>query len=178
MSYPTTLCERTTEMLTGMRLYGAIGAAVVVALFLAWAMRVNHLRGQYKAALTACEANHKQFIADVAAKTAEAQRLDAEHVQQVHIADEQARSENDAQIRQRIANAVAAVRVRNASTQNRGSGSGAAPVSRPTETASGPDGANTAPVIPSTADLEICAENTEKAVGWQSWWQSVEAIPR
>lgn len=163
--------------LAGMRLWGAIGAAVVVALFVAWAFRVNSLRAAHLEERRACEANHKQFVADVRARTAQAQAEDAAHAKQVETAQDQARSENDAQIRQRIASAVAAVRVRNASTQNRGSGSGAAPVSRPAETASSSAPASGEAVVPAH-DLEVCAVNTEKAAGWLSWWTSVQAIPR
>lgn len=163
--------------LAGMRLYGAIAGAVVVALFLAWVMRVNHLRGQYKAALAACEANHKQFVADVQAKTAEAQRLDALNKTRVETSQEKARTDNDAEIRRRIAAAVAAVRVQPKTAANGVSGRGAAPVSSAPPASQGADGAGQAPLV-QPADLEICAANTELAIGWQAWWRSVEAIPR
>lgn len=159
------------------RLYAMIGAGVVVALFLAWVWRVNHLRAEYKAALVACEANHKQFVADVQAKTAEAQRIDAEHKAQVEAQQTQIQSEKNDAIRNAIAAARAtAGRVQPNASQNSVGRGNAAPVPQPATASLSADGAGEASEL--AADRMICAENTVKSEGWLSWWHSVQAIPR
>jgi hypothetical protein len=160
--------------LAGPRLYGAIAGAVVVALFLAWVMRVNHLRGQYKAALAACEANHKQFVADVQAKTAEAQRLDAEHKAQVETNQDKITKEENSASTDRIERYRTAARVQPVAAKANPSRSGTAPVPKPTEAASGIATEDRASELPA-ADRLICATNTGIAEGWQEWWAKIDA---
>ena len=163
--------------LAGMKLWGAIGAAVAVALFLAWVWRIDSLRAHYKKDLAACEQKHQQFVADVKARTDEARRLDAAHKAEVEQRDASIAKEKDSEIRKRIADAVAAVRVRIVSTPVRSGGSGSPPVSGAPVAAASPAGASQEAVVP-VADLSVCAANTVKAEGWQDWWKSVEAVPR
>ncbi len=163
--------------LAGMKLWGAIGAAVAVALLFAWVWRIDSLRASYKKDLAACEANHQQFVADVKARTDEARRLDAAHKAEVESNQARISQEKDSEIRKRIADAVAAVRVRIVSTPVHSGGSGNPPVPGAPIAAASPAGASQEAVVP-VADLSVCAENTVKAEGWQAWWKSVEAVPR
>lgn len=164
--------------LEGLKLYGAIGAAVMIALFLAWVWRIDSLRAAHKKDLAACVANHAQFVADVKARTDEARRLDAAHKAEVERNQDRISKESDDEIRQRIAAAVVAVRgrVRNTPAIHPGS-RGSPAVSIAPFTPAGPAGADQAAVVPA-ADLEMCAANTVKAEGWQSWWKDVQAISR
>lgn len=159
------------------RLYAMIGAGVIIALFLAWVWRVNHLRAEYKAALTACEANHKQFVADVTAKTLEAQRLDAEHKATVETNQDKITKESSSDYQAQLAALRArydALRVQpKASTNSVGRG-GSAPVPSLPEAASGSDAAS------ATCDLnKFNAEaNALQLGGLQGWIRDQEAIPR
>ncbi len=163
--------------LVGMRLYGAIAGAVVVALFLAWVLRIDHLRAQHLKERIACEQKYNQFVADVKARTDEARRLDAAHKAEVERNDSRVSQEKDSEIRKRIADAVAAVRVRIVSTPIHSGSGRSPPVSGAPVAAASPAGASQEAVVPVT-DLSICAENTIKAEGWQNWWEPVTAIPR
>ncbi len=163
--------------LGGLKLYAAIGAAVVVALFLAWVWRIDTLRAHYKRDLVACQLNHQQFVADVKARTDEARRLDAAHKAEVESHDARISQEKDSEIRKRIADAVAAVRVRIVSTPVHPSGSRSSPVSGVAIAAASPAGASQEAVV-SSDDLAICATNTVKAEGWQDWRKNVVAVPR
>ncbi len=163
--------------LVGMRLWGAIGAAVVVALLCAWVWRIDSLRAQHKKDLAACVLNHQQFVADVKARTDEARRLDAAHKAEVEQRQSQISQEKDSEIRKRIADAVAAVRVRIVSTPVHSGSSRSPPVPGASIAAASPAGASQEAIVP-VADLSICAENTVKAEGWQDWWKGVEAVPR
>lgn len=163
--------------LAGLKLYGAIGAAVAVMLFLGWVWRIDSLRAQHKKDLAACVANHAQFVADVKARTDEARRLDAAHKAEVEASQARIEKEKDSEIRKRIADAVAAVRVRVVSTPVHSSGSGNPPVSGAPVAAVSPAGASQEAIVP-VADLATCAANTVKAEGWQEWWKGVSAIPR
>ena len=163
--------------LVGMRLYVAIAGAVVVALFLAWVLRIDHLRAQHLKERDACVLKHQQFVADVEARTDEARRLDAAHKAEVEQRQSQISQEKDSEIRKRIADAVAAVRVRIVSTPVHSGSSGSPAVSGAPIAAASPAGASQEAVVP-TSDLTICAANTVLAEGWQEWWKSVEAVPR
>jgi hypothetical protein len=164
--------------LAGLKLYGAIGAAVMVALFLAWVWRIDSLRAHYKQDLEACQTNHAQFVADVKAKTDEARRLDAAHKTEVEAKQAQISQENDNEIRRKIAAAVAAVGKRVQLTPaTHPSGSGNPAMSSATVAPASAAGAGETAVVPA-ADLATCATNTVLAEGWQTWWKGVEAIPR
>lgn len=158
-----------------------IGASLILLLLLsvqtARLSASQHHSKKVETQLVECQANHKQFVADTVAKTAEAQRLDAEHKAQVEAAQEQVRSENDAQIRQRIAAAVAAVRVRNASAQNHSGGSGAKNLPSTGQTAVGFNGTSEIALMDED-DQSICSENTVKAQGWKDWNEAVQSISR
>lgn len=164
--------------LTGLRLYGAIGAAIAVALFLAWVWRIDSLRGQYKQELAACQTNHAQFVADVKAKTDEARRIDAAHKAEVERNQNKISQESDHDIRKQIAAAVAAARSRvQSAPAAHPSGSGSPAVPSTPVAAVNPAGADQAAIVPA-ADLTTCATNTVLAEGWQSWWKGVAAVPR
>jgi len=164
--------------LAGLKLYGAIGAAVVVALFLAWVWRIDSLRASYKQELAACRTNHAQFVADVKAKTDEARRLDAAHKAEVERNQNKVSEESDHEIRAKIAAAVAAARSRmQPAPAAHPSSGGSPPVSRAPIPTGSPAGAGQEAVVPAE-DLTTCATNTVLAEGWQSWWKGVAAIPR
>lgn len=165
--------------LAGLKLYGAIGVAVVVALLCAWVWRIDSLRASYKQQLANCQANHAQFVADVRAKAAQAQAADAANKAQVENAQAKVSQENDSEIRQRIAAAVAAVRVRvqPVATPAHPGSSGDARVSQAPDPAVDPAGASQTAIVPAS-DLTTCATNTVKDEGWQAWWKSVQTIPR
>ena len=163
--------------LAGLKLYGAIGAAVVVALFLAWVWRIDSLRASYKQELAACRTNHAQFVADVKAKN-EARRLDAAHKAEVERNQNKISEESDHEIRAKIAAAVAAARSRRQSAPAaHPGGSGSPSVPSTPVAASSPAGAGQEAVVPAE-DLTTCATNTVLVEGWQSWWKGVAAIPR
>jgi hypothetical protein len=166
-------------MLSGLKLYGAIGAAVVVALFFAWVWRIDSLRATYKQELAACQTNHAQFVADVKSKTELARLADAAHKAEVERNQNKISQESDNEIRARIAAAVAAVhsRVQHTPAQAHSSSSGDPAMPSPAVSAASPAGAGQEAVVP-TADLEVCAANTVLAEGWQSWWKEVAAVPR
>lgn len=127
-------------------------------------------------ALEACKANHTQFVADVKSKTELARLRDAENKARVEREQEKIRSENDAQIRSRIA-AARADRVRTA-TAKAHPGSGGNPSVPGTANAPlHPVGEGTAAQLHVADDL-ICIDNTIKAEGWQDWWKEVSAIER
>lgn len=157
------------------RLYAAAGAAIVVALLLAWVARIDHLRAQHKRETIECQANFAKFRADVEARTELARISDAAHKAEVERNQEKIRADSDAEIRRRIADAVS--RVRAGSSSNRVSRGGGAPVSRPADAPGSPAGDGEASEL-STADRMICAENTVKVEGWQDWYRQVAAIPR
>ena len=163
--------------LAGLKLYGALGAALAVALFLGWVWRIDSLRGRYKQELAACQANHAQFVADVKSHTELARKEDAVHKAEVERAYVQKSQESDNEIRRRIAAAVAAVRVRVVSTPVHPGGGGSPAVPGAPVAAASPAGASQEAVV-SSSDLTTCAENTIKAEGWQSWWKSVAAVPQ
>lgn len=163
--------------LAGMRLWGAIGAAVVVALFVAWAFRVNSLRATHLEERRACEANHKQFVADVQAKTLEAQRLDAEHKATVETNQDKITKESSSDYQAQLAALRArydSLRVQSKAPANGISRGSSAPVPSVPETASGPDAAGAA------CDLnKFNAEaNALQLGGLQNWVRDQEAIPR
>lgn len=163
--------------LAGMRLYGAIGAAVVVALFVAWAFRVNSLRATHLEERRACEANHKQFVADVQAKTLEAQRLDAEHKATVETNQDKITKESSSDYQAQLAALRArydALRVQPRTAQNSVSRGSGPPVPSIPEAASGSDAAG------ATCDLnKFNAEaNALQLGGLQGWIREQEAIPR
>ena len=163
--------------LAGLKLYGALGAAVAVALFLGWVWRIDSLRGQYKDELKACRDNHAQFVADVKSHTELARKEDAAHKADVERNQAKVSEESDNEIRRRIAAAVAAVRVRVVSTPvHPGGGTSPAVPGAPIAVVS-PAGASQEAVV-SSSDLTTCAENTIKAEGWQSWWKGIAAVPR
>lgn len=162
--------------LAGLKLYGALGAAIAVALFLAWVWRIDSLRATYKRDYATCQQNFAQFQADVKAKTELARKEDALHKAQVERDQNKVSQESDHEIRSRIAAAVAAVRVQLSSPAHPGDG-GSPAVSSPALAAGSPAGAGQAAIVPAV-DLEVCVTNTVKAEGWQSWWKGVAAVPR
>ncbi len=163
--------------LVGMKLYGAIAGAVAIALLCAWVWRIDHLRAQHLKERIACEQKYTQFVADVKARTDEARRLDAAHKAEVEQHDAMISQEKDSEIRKRIADAVAAVRVRIVSTPVHSGSSRSPPVSGAPIAAISPAGASQEAVVP-VADLSVCATNTILAEGWQDWWKGVAAVPR
>lgn len=162
--------------LAGSRLYAAIAGAVCVALFLGWVWRIDSLRAQHKRDYAACQANFAQFQADVEAKTELARISDLAHKNDVERQQTQIQSEKNDAIRNAIAAARATAGRVQPAAKAHSSGSTATAVSSPPSTPGSADGAGETSELAS--DRMICAENTVKAEGWQSWAKSVAAIPR
>jgi hypothetical protein len=158
------------------RLYAMIGAGVVVALFLAWVWRIDSLRARHLEETAACQANFERFKADVASKTELARLRDAENKARVEAQQEKIRSENDAEIRQRIA-AARADRVRTATAKAHPGGGGIPSVPGTANAPLHPVGEGAEAQLHVADDL-ICIDNTIKAESWQSWWKEVSAIER
>ena len=163
--------------LAGLKLYGALGAAVAVALLFGWVWRIDSLRAHYKDELKACQDNHALFVADVKSHTELARKEDAAHKADVERSQAKVSEESDNEIRRRIAAAVAAVRVRVAPTPAHPGSGGSPAVPGAPIAAVNPAGAGQEAVVPAE-DLTTCAANTVLAEGWQSWWKSVAAVPR
>lgn len=162
--------------LTGLRLYGALGAAVALALFLAWVWRIDSLRAHYKRSWEA-EKTSSILFAERVRLTSETIVAKAEKsARRVETAQTQAQQESDNEIRQRIAAAVRAVQLRAGQTRA-DTRSGGNDLPQAATAAGSPSGTSQAAEL-ATDDLTICTENTIKLDGWQSWWRQVSTIDR
>lgn len=157
-----------------------IGASLVLLIALgvqtARLSASHHHVGKLQTALGECQANHKQFVADVQAKTAEAQRLDAEHKAQVEATQDQRTQEvrGDYQRQLDALRARYAGSVRTGAPANGVSGGSAANVPSVPDTASGVDA-----TAASCSLNEFNAEANALQLGsLQQWIRSQEAIPR
>lgn len=81
--------------------------------------------------------------------------------------------EEEIEVRNRIAAAVARVRAQGGT----GSGSSGNPGAPVAVAPSGPDGAGQKTLV-DVRDVEICTEATVKAESWQEWWKRVSAVQR
>lgn len=160
--------------LAGIRLYVALGAAILVALLVAYVWRIDSLRAAHKRDYEACKAAYAQFVADVKAKTELARLSDAKHKAEVEAAQEKERADHEAEIQHLRADY--SQRVRDYAKAHPGSRAGAS-LPRPANAPSSPAPASAETIVP-VADLEICAANTALAESWQSWWKEVAVIPR
>lgn len=120
-------------------------------------------------------------IANVRAKTAQAQADDALHARTVEIAQDTKTQEiaNGLQARMDAANAMAASyakRVRDDAQAAAGGGSGAAHLPGSANAASGTVEARAAALL--DEDAVICSTNTVLLDGWRDWWLRQAAIQR
>lgn len=148
------------------RLCAAIVNAVIV-IGLAIALIIT------RGTLDRVKAEKATVIAEVRAKTAEAQAADLAHVRAVEAAQDKVREEVSRDLESKLAAARAAVDdyARRLRAQAAQGGGGATPVPIASEAARAPAGAGTEALV---SDLQICAENTVKAEGWQAWWREAE----
>jgi len=118
----------------------------------------------------------QKTVSDMQAASAKAEADNKAHVAATEAADEQTRKvQTDALSAQLVdAHAALAGWLRSQAAAHNAGGNG---VPQTPGSASSVDGAGQSAVV-SVPDLEICAENTVKAQGWQDWYKAVSANPR
>lgn len=161
-----------------MKIAGVIGIAMLVYIGLLHLNLAAEKRSAAKWQRAAIEEQtaHKQTVANYRAAAEAARRADLENKQRVEAEYARIQSEKT-NVQKELADARARLeRLRSAAGADSGS-TRTAGVPSASQPASGPVGADRAPVM-DEADKLTCEINTLVATGWREWWERVRAVER
>lgn len=164
------------RLLSPIRGYLEIGAGIVLLGFIAWALRVDHLRATYKRDLSTVRAEYATFRTTIIDRTAEALRLD--RARNARVAAEQTaiiqENSNDYLKARDAELARLRERLRAAPRTDPGGGGDARGSPLPV-LSEGPVRPSEAAIV-DVADAELCTVNTLKLESLIAAWRGVAAI--